>query len=126
MNKIKILFVPMFAALILFSLYVNGESRQRQDAWDFIEAPTTSGTVITGKCIVGAIYASSNSISSPSNYFFLVSTSGANSSLDTTMFSAADYRSPVVLFPVSTVTTAGHLPSYKVVDYGDDGVYISS
>lgn len=119
----KIIFASFLAMLGLVSFSHSGT---RFDAWQFIEAPATSGTVITGKCTLGAIYSSSNSASTLTSYFFVADTSGANSLLDTTMFSNADYRSPVILFPVSTVTTSGYDPFYLAVDYGSDGIAISS
>lgn len=129
MNKIKI----FIGSLFLIGILTNGSLLVKADVIDeegatFIEAPTSSGTIGGfGKSKLLAVYASSNSASTPTNWFVILDTPGVTSGLDITSFSTANYKSPPMMFPVSTVTANTVNQMYwKVIDYGEEGISISS
>ena len=131
MNKIHKFLFASFVALgmtLTFQCYdVEAASRYSGKAW--VEAPASSGAITgyTKGCAVTAVFASSESASIITDWFVLIATNATENIVGVASFAAADYRSPALTFPVSTITTNGYMPQvYKVIDYGEEGISFSS
>ena len=132
MNKLKI------SLAVLALLLVTGglQAETRDDGWTMVEAPVSSGNFTgIGRCRVKAIYASTGTFGSNGTEFFLFLNTGAFNHIDgPEVFDPTNYKAPPMHFPwVSTGTISAaasangvYYPLHKVMDYGDDGVAISS
>src|SRR3990167_604686 len=120
----KVVFASLVAVMVATQFSkVEAAGRYSGNAW--VKAPSSSGS-FTGwehGARVLAIYASSDTASSQTNWFFLVATNPATSITGISSFENKDYRSPAINFPVSTTTASGYnMPVYKVFEYGDEGI----
>lgn len=125
--KIKnLLFVFSFSIIGLLIAYEKAEAGLF-DGWKYEEI-TSSGIVFSGSGRIKAVYASSatflNVAAKTEPYFVIADTPGVTGVMPASL--ATRERSPWVVFP-STNSAANNIGIYqKVVDYGDEGVIITS
>jgi len=129
MNIIKTLFVALLVSFVWVVGNLSAASRYDGTVW--VEAPASSGSIAgySRGCTVVAVYASSNTESTISNFFVLIATNPvAAGAITWPSFADSTYRSPAMFFPVSTTTAnSGYMPQpYKLIDYGNTGLVFST
>ena len=130
----KVIFASLIALAFSVCLGRLDVCAERYDGWTVREAPTSSGSITglssSGKCVVGAVYASSQTLVTDSAYFVLLDTNAAER-INMDSFATDNFRSPAFLFPVSTTSVSGGgytnvSSSYKIADYMPDGISFST
>ena len=132
MDKLKLIIVSSLFILGAFLTAARAEIGGRYEGVEFLEADISSGVVGSSrKSRVLAIYASSNTSLTQTEWFVLLSSGDHERTLysDYVEGASGQFKSPPIFFPVASTNTVSNSFGqnyYKVMDYGERGISISS